>query len=67
MKGIPGALVGAVMSQHESAKTEVKGGTHLSKEFEANDGVHQGTVLSPMLFVILIDVVANEVKEDMLH
>ena len=47
-KGIPEALVGAVMSLYKGAKTKVKVGTHLSEEFEVNVGVHQGSVLLPM-------------------
>ena len=41
----------------------MKAGTHLSEEFGANFNVHQGTVLSPLLFAIVIDVVTNELKE----
>ena len=64
-KGIPEVLVGAVMSLYKGAKTNVKVGTHLSKELEVNVGVHQGSVLSPLLFAIVIDVVLNEIKMGM--
>ena len=37
-KGIPEALVRAVMSLYKGAKTKVKVGTHLSEEFEVNVG-----------------------------
>ena len=40
----------------------MKVGTHLSEEFEVNVGVHHGSVLSPLLFAIVIDVGTNEVK-----
>ena len=37
------------------------------KQFEVNVGVHQRSVLSPLLlFAIVIDVVMNEIKEGML-
>ena len=64
---IPEALVSAVMSLYRGAKTKVKVGTRLSEEFEANVGVHQGSVLSPLLFAIVIDVVMNEIKEGSLQ
>ena len=61
--GIAEALVRAVMILYKGAKTEVKVGTHLSEEFEVNIGVHQGSVLSPLLFVsVVIVVVAKEIK-----
>ena len=56
-KVIPEALVCAVMSLYKGAKTKVKVGTHLSEEFGVDVGVHQGSVLSPLLFAIVIDVV----------
>ena len=42
-------------------------GTHLSDEFEVNVGVHQVSVLSPLLFAIVIDVVTNEIKDGTLQ
>ena len=64
-QGIPEALVRAVMSLYKGAKTKV--GTCLSEEFEANIGVHQGSVLSPLLFAIADDVATNEIKEGTLE
>ena len=66
-KGIPEALVTAVMCLHKGAKTKVKVGTHLSEEFEVNIGVPRGSVLSPLLLAIVSDVVTNEVKEGTLQ
>ena len=62
-KGIPKALVIAVLSLYKGARTKVKAGTHSSEESEVNVGVHQGSVLSPMLFAIVVDVVTNKIKE----
>ena len=61
-KGIPETMVRAVMSLYEGTKTKVKVGTHLSEEIEVNAGVHQGSVLSPLLIAIVIDVVTNKIK-----
>ena len=48
-KGILVTLVTAVMSLHKSAKTKVKVGTYFSEELEVDIGVHEGSVLSPLL------------------
>ena len=66
-KGITEAFVRAVMSLYKGAKTKVKVGAHLSEEFEVDVGVRQGSVLSPLLFAIVIDVVMNKIKEVMLQ
>ena len=55
------------MSLYKGARTKVKVGTQLSDEFEVNVGVHQGSVISPLLFAIVIDVVTNEIKEGTLQ
>ena len=53
------------MSLYIGEKTKVKVATHLSEELEANVEVHLGSVLSPQLLAIVIDVVVKEIKEDM--
>ena len=40
------------MSLYEGAKTRVRVGLELSEEFEVKVGVHQGSVLSLLLFAI---------------
>ena len=62
-KGIPETLVRAVISLYKGARIKMKVGTHLSGEFEVNVGVHQGYILSPLLFAIVADVVTNNIKE----
>ena len=54
-RGMPEAMVRAVMSLYEVAKTRVRVGLELSEEFEVEVGVHQGSALSPLLFAIVVD------------
>ena len=54
-RGIPEAMVRAVMSLYEGAKTRVRVGLELSKEFEVKVGVHQGSVFWRLLFAIGVD------------
>ena len=46
-----------VMSLYEGAKTRVRVGPELSEEFEVKLGVHQGSVLSPLVFAIVARVI----------
>ena len=54
-------------SRHKGARTKVKVRTHLSEEYEVDVGMHQVSVLSPLLFAIVVDVVRNEITEGMLQ
>ena len=50
--GIPEVMVRAVMNLYEGAKTRVRVGLELSEEFEVKVGVHQGSMLSSLVFVV---------------
>ena len=56
-----------MMSLYNGARTIVKVGAYFSEELELNVGVHQGSVLSPLMFAVVDDVVTNEIKEGMLQ
>ena len=58
-KGIPEVfvVVRSVMSLYEQAKTRVRVYSELSEEFEVKLLMHQGSVLSPFLFAVVVDVV----------
>ena len=51
-KGLPEVLVRAVISLYHSAKTKVQVESKLSEKFLVQVGVHQGSVLSLLLFAI---------------
>ena len=56
-------LVQTVMTMYERARTVVRTKQCYSTEFEVKVGVHQGSVLSPLLFIAVMEVVTREVKE----
>ena len=58
-KRISEVMVKAVMSLYNGAKTKVKVGSGLSDEFSVNVGVHQGSVLSPLLFANVVAAVTE--------
>ena len=63
-KGLPEILVKAVISLYEGAETKVRVGSGLSEEFSVKVGVHQGFVLSPLLFAMVIDEVTKNARKD---
>ena len=49
-RGIPEVMVREVMNLYEGTKTRVRVGLELSEEFKMKVGVHQGSVLLPLVF-----------------
>ena len=62
-KGLPEILVKAVMSLYAGSKPKVKVGSKFTKEFYVAVGVHQGSILSPLLFTIVVDVVTENANK----
>ena len=52
-------LVRSVISLHGGAKTRVKIDSEVPEELEVKVGMHQGSVLSPFLLALVIDVVTE--------
>jgi len=48
-------IVRVIMSMYENVTTVVKEKDRASKEFKVKVGAHQGSVLSPLLFRIVLD------------
>jgi hypothetical protein len=61
--GVDEWLVTAVMSMYEGASTMVRTSAGDSSSFEVKVGLHQGSVLSPLLFVIVMDIVSKALQE----
>ena len=55
-------LVSAVMSMYDGAKTVVRTVYGNSNSFEVNVGKHQGSALSPLLFVIVTEGLSTEFR-----
>ena len=66
-KDLSELMVRAVMSLYDGAKTRVRVGSAYSEEFEVKVGVHQGSVLSPLLFAIVMDVITENARRGVVN
>jgi len=60
--GVEEWLVSAVMSVYTGAKTVIRTVYGNSKGFEVKMGMHQGSALSPLLFVIVMEAISREFR-----
>ena len=61
------AIVRAVMSLYHGVKTKVRVGSELFQVFLVQVCVHQGSVSSPLLFVIAVDVISENAREGLMN
>ena len=66
-KRLPEVLKKAVMSLYEGSRTKVRVGLGLLEKFGVRVIVHQGSVISPLIFAIVIDAVTEQVKKGILN
>ena len=52
-----------IRDMYAGCKTSVMTGAGKTKWIEIDVGLHQGSALSPLLFVIIIDVITEEIEE----
>ena len=55
-------LVRLVQSMYRNVRSRVRVGESYSEEFEVKVGVHQGSVLSPLLFVMVLEALSREFR-----
>ena len=66
-KSLPEVIVRAVMTLYHGEKTKVRVGSESSEEFSVQVGVHQGSVLSPLVFAIAVDVISENTREELMN
>ena len=60
--GVEEWIVRLVQGMYANARSRVHVGEGFSKEFEVKVGVHQGSVLSPLLFIIVLEALSREFR-----
>ena len=60
--GIDGWLVRLVQSMYKNVRSRVRVGDGYSEEFGIGVGVHQGSILSPLLFIIVLEALSREFR-----
>ena len=63
--GVDQWLIRTVMALYTEACTVVRTDAGLSKSFEVKVGLHQWSVLSPLLFAAVMDVVSSEARSSL--
>ena len=60
--GIEEWVVRLVQGMYNNARSRVRVGGSYSEEFEVGVGVHQGSVLSPLLFIIVLEALSRDFR-----
>ena len=60
--GVEEWIVQLVQGMYANARSHVRVGEGFSEEFEVKVGVHQGSVLSPLLFIIVLEALSREFR-----
>ena len=62
-QNVPEYLVNGVMSLYKGCKTTDSVDGELSKSFSVKVGVHQRSAISPLSFIMIMDVLTKHVKD----
>ena len=67
LEGVPEMIAIAKTNLYERATRKVRVGSIVSDKFSVKVGVHQDSVLSPLLFAIVMNVVTKDARNGALH
>ena len=59
---VPETMVEAIMALYVETRTRVKTVAEVSKDFDIRVGVHQGSILSLLLFIVVMDEVKKRLE-----
>ena len=62
--GVEEGIVQLVQGMYANVRSLLRVGEGYSEEFEVKVGVHQGSVLSPLLFIIVLEALSREFRSE---
>ena len=62
-RGVPEQYVSVVKDMYEETETVISVASGSSRSFKVDVGVHKGPVVSPLLFIIALNVLTEDTKE----
>ena len=63
-RNVPEKYIRLIQDMYQGCKTVVRSAAGESNSFEVEVGLHQGSALSPYLFLLLMDVLTQDVRKD---
>ena len=63
IKGVSEKYVKLIQDMYQDSKAQVRCSNGLSEQFEVKVGVHQGSALSPLLFIIIMDCLTEDIRQ----
>ena len=63
-RNVPGKYIRLIQDMYQGCKTVVRSAAGESNSFGVEVGLHQGSALSPYLFLLLMDVLTQDVRKD---
>jgi len=61
---VPEQYINIIKDMYEDCSTSVRTDSGLTSKIQIEVGLHQGSALSPLLFIIIMDVLAKDINED---
>ena len=65
-RNIPDGYIRLVQYMYQGATNRVKSKRGISEQFEVGIGLHQGSALSPFLFIMLVETISQDVRTELL-
>jgi hypothetical protein len=63
-KSVPGKYVGLIRSMYDRCCTRVRSAAGTTDRFSVTVGLHQGSALSPYLFLLVMDALSSDIQEE---
>ena len=64
-QNIPKGYIRLVQDMYYGATTCVKSKRGMSEHFEVGIGLHQGSALTPFIYIMLVDTIAQDVRTEL--